>query len=94
MKSPIVRLKFRVRHPDGSRPYLDPVFSGNNKLKPGYAQLNDTPIHFVDGVYHLRYLKGGTRVWEAVGSDPQLALISKLNKPAIKSISQNRIARR
>ena len=29
-------------------------------------------------IYHLRYLKkNGKRVWEAIGSDPQLALIAK-----------------
>jgi hypothetical protein len=74
MKVPIVRLKIRVRLPDGSRPYLDPVFAANSKLKPSFALLNDKPTHCPDGVYHLRYLKGGTRVWEAVGSDAQFAL--------------------
>jgi len=77
VKSPVVRLKIRVRLPDGSRPYLDPVFSANNKLEPGYAQLNGAAVHFPAGVYHLRYAKGGTRVWEAIGSDPQLALTWK-----------------
>jgi len=36
------------------------------------------PVHFPDGVYHLRYLKWSRRVWEGVGSDAQLAAISKL----------------
>ncbi len=80
MRSPVVRLKIRVRLPDGSRPYLDPVFSGNNKLKPGYALLDGGPAHFPDGVYHLRYLKGTARVWETVGTDAQLALIAKLKR--------------
>lgn len=80
MKNPVVRLKLRVRLPDGSRPYLDPVFSGNNKLKPGYALSDGKPVHFSDGVYHVRYLRGTKRVWEAIGSDPQLALITKLKR--------------
>jgi integrase/recombinase XerD len=80
MKVPVVRLKLRVRLPDGSRPYLDPIFAGNNKLRPGYASLDGKPGYFSDGVYHLRYLKGDRRVWEAVGSDAQLALIAKLKR--------------
>jgi len=64
MKSPVVRLKLRVRLPDGSRPYLDPVRSANNQLKPGFAMHDGKPVHFPDGVYHLRYLKGSRRVWE------------------------------
>jgi hypothetical protein len=74
MKVPIVRLKIRVRLPDGSRPYLDPLFAANGKLKPDFALLNGKPTHCPGGVYHLRYLKGDTRVWETIGTDAQLAL--------------------
>ena len=80
MKSPVVRLKLRVRLPDGSRPYLDPVRSANNQLKPGFAMHDGKPVHFPDGVYHLRYLKGSRRVWEGVGTDAQFALVSKLKR--------------
>jgi hypothetical protein len=55
---PVVRLKLRVRLPDGCRPYLDPVYSANNKLKPRYASVGGKPVHFPEGVYHLRYPKG------------------------------------
>jgi integrase/recombinase XerD len=77
---PVVRLKLRIRLPDGSRPYLDPVYAANNKLKPGYARLDGNPVHFPDGVYHLRYLKGSRRVWEGVGSDAQFALTAKVKR--------------
>jgi hypothetical protein len=63
MKAPVVRIKLRVRLPDGSRRYLDPVVSANSKLKSGYAILDGTATHFPDGVYNLRYLKGTRRVW-------------------------------
>jgi hypothetical protein len=33
MPVPAVRLKIRVRLSNGSRPYVDPVFSSNGKLK-------------------------------------------------------------
>ena len=56
MKNPVVRLKLRVHLPDGSRPYLDPIFAANGKLKPGHALLDGSPTHFPEDVYHLRYL--------------------------------------
>ena len=80
MSVPVVRLKIRVRLSDGSRQFLDPVSTANGKLKPLYAVVNGQPEHHPEGVYHLRYLKGKKRVWEAVGSDPQLALTRKLQK--------------
>src|SRR5580704_12615121 len=80
MSSPVVRLKIRVRLSDGSRPFLDPVFSANGKLKPLYAVVNGTSEHHPEGIYHLRYLRGDKRVWEAVGADAQLAVTLKLKK--------------
>jgi hypothetical protein len=47
---PVVRLKLRVRLPDGSHPYLDPVYSANHKLKPGYASVDGKSIHFPDDI--------------------------------------------
>jgi integrase/recombinase XerD len=83
MKKPIVRLKLRVRLPDGSRPYLEPVFTANKKLKPGYPRHHGQNGHWPDGVYHLRYLKGGRRIWEAVGSDAQLAQTKLMQRERI-----------
>lgn len=80
MKNPVVRLKIRVHMPDGYRPFLDPVFAGNGKLKPLYAIVNGHIEHHPEGVYFLRYLKNEKRVWEAVGEDPQYALIAKIKK--------------
>jgi hypothetical protein len=73
-----VRLKIRVRLFNGSRAYVDPVYSSNGKLKPLYALVDGKPEHHPEGVYNLRYLKAGKRVWDAVGADPQLALTAKL----------------
>jgi integrase/recombinase XerD len=78
MPVPAVRLKIRVRLPDGSRAYVDPVLPPNTKLKPHYALIAGKPEYHPEGVYHLRYVKAGRRVWEAVGSDPQQALAAKL----------------
>jgi hypothetical protein len=67
-----------VRLSNGSRAYVDPVFSPNGKLKPLYAVVDGKPDHHPEGVYNLRYLKAGKRVWHAVGTDTQLALTAKL----------------
>jgi hypothetical protein len=73
-----VRLKIRVRLSSGSRAYVDPVYSSNGKLKSLYALVKGKPEHHPEGIYNLRYLKAGKRVWDAVGADPQLALTAKL----------------
>jgi hypothetical protein len=78
MSVPTVPLKIRVKLPNGSRAYVDPVFSSNNKLKPLYALVDGKPRHHPEGVYHLRYMKRGKRVWEPVGNDPQGALTAQL----------------
>jgi hypothetical protein len=49
VKSLVVRLRIRVRLPDGSRPYLDPVTSSNRKLKPLYAVVDGEPEHHPEG---------------------------------------------
>jgi hypothetical protein len=71
MPVPTDRLKMRVRLSNGNRAYVDLVLSPNDKLKPLYVFVDSKPEHHPEGVYHLRYLNGGKRVWDAVGSDPQ-----------------------
>ncbi len=80
MKKPVVRLKIRVRMPDGSYPFLDPVFVGNNKLKPGYALVNGKAEHHPEGIYYIRYRKNAKQEYEPVGSDAQLASIEKIKR--------------
>ncbi len=75
-----VRTYVRARRPDGSRPYLDPVVSPNGKLKPGFAVINGAATRVDGSVYHLRYLKGGKRVWKCVGAEQQLALIARVKR--------------
>jgi hypothetical protein len=60
------------------------LFSSNGKLKPLYAVVDGKPEHHPEGVYNLRYLKAGKRVWDAVGADPQLAVTAKLRVDAVK----------
>lgn len=77
MSAPKVRLYIRVVLPDGSRPFLDPVYSGNQKLKEGWAIYQDQPLRFDEAVYYLRYAKNQKRVYERLGSDAQQALTTK-----------------
>ena len=78
MSAVAVRLKIRIQITNRPRAYVDPVFAGNGKLKPLFGVVNGKQEHHPEGVYSLRYLKGGKRVWHAVGSDPQVALTAKL----------------
>jgi hypothetical protein len=70
VKAPVVRLKIRIRLPDGSRPFLDPVLSSNGKLKPLYAIVDGKPEHHPNGTYFLRYaVLGGKRVYKPISKD-------------------------
>jgi hypothetical protein len=64
MSAPKVRLYIRVTLPNGKRPFLDPVYSANHKLKDGWAIHEDGFQPFSDYAYYLRYAKDGKRVSE------------------------------
>lgn len=83
MSAPAARLYIRVRLADGSRPYLDPVYSKNGKLKPLHAVIDGQPVHRPDGVYYLRFLHGKKRVFERVGTDANLALVALTRRNGI-----------
>ena len=76
-------LYIRIKMQDGSRPFCEPVYSANRKLKPGYAIVKGKPEHHQEGVYHLRYLRGEKRVWESVGTDAQEALLRQHQRELI-----------
>jgi hypothetical protein len=80
MPVPAVRLKIRVRLSNGSRAYVDPVYSSNGKLKPLYAVVNGKPEHHPEGIYNLWYVKAGKRVWDAVGRIRTTELNKKGNR--------------
>jgi hypothetical protein len=64
-----VRLYIRVRLAIGKRVYANPAYAPNGRIKPFYAVIEDKLEHHPEGVYHLRYVKNGKRVWRAVGTD-------------------------
>jgi len=67
-------LHIRIKLPDGSRRYSEPVYSTNRKLRPFFALVDGKPEHHPEGVYHLRFLQNSKHIWKAVGSDAQEAL--------------------
>lgn len=76
-----VHLYIRVRLPDGSRQYADPVYLSNGKPKPLYALVDGKPEHHPEGVYHLRYCRAdGKRAYEAVGNDVWAALTARIKR--------------
>ena len=77
------RLYIRVRLEDGRHPFLQPVYSANAKIKSFYAVVNGEPEHHPEGVYYARYVRGGKRVWEAVGTDAASATIALRKRNAI-----------
>jgi integrase/recombinase XerD len=69
-----VRIYIRVRLSDGTHPFLEPAQAGNKRLRPLYALVDGKARHCPEGVYYLRYVRNGKRVWERVGTDPNAAV--------------------
>jgi integrase/recombinase XerD len=75
-----VRLYIRVRLASGKRIYANPAYAANGRIKPLYAVIADQLEHHPEGVYHLRYVKGGKRVWEPVGTDAYAAITAQIKR--------------
>ena len=78
-----VRLYIRIRLPDGTRKYADPVYAASCKLKPLGALVAGAREHHPEGVYHLRYLNGGKRIWENVGVNAESAYAARMKQDRI-----------
>jgi integrase len=79
MKVP-VQLYVRARLEDGSYPYLKAAMLPNGHVRPGYAINAGRAVKIVNGVYQLRYQRDGKRVWEAVGTEADVALLRPRKK--------------
>lgn len=69
-----VRIKLRIKTPEGRRVYADPVFEVKGRLKPLWARVNGKPELHPEGVYALRY---GNR-WEFCGQGTDVVTATKL----------------
>ncbi len=79
MKTHKVRLYLRIRRANGKDAFVDPAWNRNRTLRAGYALVAGNPEHHPEGVYYLRFLRNGKRVWQAVGSDPDAAIVALQN---------------
>jgi hypothetical protein len=79
VKTPKVRLYIRIRRSDGTDAFVDPAWNRNRTLREGYALVEGQPEHHLEGIYYLRFLRNGKRVWEAVGSDANTAIVALRN---------------
>ena len=81
MSAAKVTIYMRVSLPNSKRPFLKPVFSGNQKLKEGWAIAKGQPKKYADYAYYLRYVQAdGKRGYERLGTDAQQAQAAKLNR--------------
>jgi integrase/recombinase XerD len=80
VKAPKVRLYIRVRVARGKYSFQDPAWNRNRTLRAACALVDGQPQHHPEGVYYLRYMHGRKRVWHAVGTDGDAALVALTNK--------------
>lgn len=57
-----------------------PVWNRNRTLGAGYAVMNGRPESHSEGVYYLRFLRGGKQIREAVCSNADAAIAELRNK--------------
>lgn len=79
MQTPKVRLYIRVRRSDGRHSFLEPARTRNHILRAGYALVGGQPEYHPEAIYYLRYLQGAKRTWQAVGPDPDRAIVALRN---------------
>jgi hypothetical protein len=96
VKDFVVRLELRVRLSDGSRPYLDPVFSANGKVKLLYAVVDGkAEHHHPEGTYFGRVprlqlsMSWCSRV-AAIRPDSQSVKLAEIMCIQFKQVSQDR----
>jgi len=75
-----VKIYLRIRLKDGQRRYAPIVYASNKKIKPLYALIDGQAQRHLEGVYHLRYVRDGKNVWEAVGPDAQVAAAAQIRR--------------
>jgi integrase/recombinase XerD len=93
VKTPKVRLYIRVRQRRGHYAFLQPVWNRNHSLRASYALVAGEAEYHPEGCYYLRFLRKGKRIWQSVGTDADVALVSLRNaEHELKGISLGRSA--
>jgi integrase/recombinase XerD len=73
-------LYLRVVVAGGKHRYAKAVYNSKGEIRSQYALVDNKPEHHPGGVYQLRYVIAGKRVWEPVGTDPSLASVAPQEK--------------
>jgi integrase/recombinase XerD len=93
VRTPKIRLYIRVRLSDGRDAFVDPVWNRNHTLRACYALVNGELEHHPEGVFYLRFLHNGKRVWHRVGKEADAALAALSNKEHdLRSVALGRSA--
>jgi hypothetical protein len=59
---------------NGKSSFCNPVYQSKGRLKPQYAMVDGEPEHHKEGVYYVRFGKGGGKQpLVSVGKDPYIA---------------------
>jgi len=82
-KTPKVRLYIRIRRSNGTDAFVDPAWNRNRTLREGYALIEGELEHHREGVYYLRFLRNGKRIWERIGQDADVAVVALRNNSPI-----------
>jgi integrase/recombinase XerD len=79
VKSPKISLYIRIRVSQRRYRFVPAVFNRNGALRAGFALISGNPVSHPEGIYYLRFLRDGKRVWQMVGSDADTALATLQN---------------
>jgi hypothetical protein len=79
VKCPKVSLYIRIRVSQRHYRFVPAVFNRNRTLRAGFALISGNPVSHPEGIYYLRFLRNGRRIWQMVGSDADAALATLQN---------------
>jgi integrase/recombinase XerD len=79
VKYPKVSLYIRIRVSQRRYRFAPAVFNRNGTLWTGFASISGNPVSHPEGIYYLRFLRDGKRIWQMVGSEADAVLASVQN---------------
>jgi integrase/recombinase XerD len=79
VKCPTVSLYIRIRVLQRRYRFVPAVFNRNGSLRAGFALISGNPVSHPEGIYYLRFLRDGKRIWKMIGSDADAALATLQN---------------
>ena len=84
MKAAKIKLFIRIKHGEGKHVYAAPAWNRNHTLRTAYV-VDGKHEHLPEGIYCLRYGKGGKRVWKSIGTNADRALVALATRSTTSS---------